>query len=271
MSAVITKGLLIGSESNLAQPLTHARIGYKSILTTSNITVSGAVTNFPGTAVVNPATYERWQPSGLPATLTVDAGESVDVDYIGIAAHTLFSNSCSVTAQYSTDNSSWVDVDEFSPGDNGAIMMLFTKVSARYWRISIAGTSAPLVGVVYIGKALEMERPIYGSHSPITMSRVTAVRPNISEKGQWLGSSVEREGLRTTFSWQHLTAAWYRANFDKFVANKPRANPFFIAWRPSKYPEEVGYCWATNDIRPQNMGIRDYMEVSMSVEGYQGD
>lgn len=270
MSAVISSALIC-SESNLAQPLNHARIGYKSILTASNITVSSQATDFPGIAVVNPATYERWKPTAIPATLTVDAGDSVDVDYIGIAAHTIGSSECAVKVSYSFDSSSWVDIDEAKPGDNSTIMMIFGKTSARYWRLTISGSTIPLIGVVKIGEALSMQRPIYSGHSPINLNRVTAVRPNISEKGQWLGSSIERQGFSTSFSWQHLKAEWYRKNFDKFASSNPRAHPFFIAWRPLKYPNEVGYCWSTSDIKPQNMGIIDYMSVSMSVEGYQGD
>lgn len=269
MSAVIFSGL-VGSADNFSQPLTHARIGYKTILTSSNITPSSQATNFPALAVVNPATYEKWQPVALPATLVVDAGTAVDVDYVGVAAHTLATNACSVTVAYSFDNANWTNIGSTAPGDNQSIMMLFAKTSARYWRLTIAGASVPVIGVVYIGKALEMQRPIYGGHSPITLSPVTTVRPNVSEKGEWLGSSVEREGIKTSFQWQHLTAEWYRKNFAPFVKSHPKAVPFFIAWRPSKYPQEVGYCWATNDIQPQNMGIRDYMSVSMSVEGYQG-
>lgn len=269
MSAVIFSGL-VGSADNASQPLTHARIGYQNFATSTNITPSSQLANFPAAAVANPATYDKWQPVSLPATLTIDAGNAVDVDYVGIAAHTIGSKSCIASISYSFDNSSYTTIGETSPGDDSSIMMLFTKTRARYWRLTISGSAVPVVGVLYIGKTLEMQRPIYGGHSPINLSRITAVRPNVSESGQWLGSSIERVGLKTSFEWRHLEAQWYRDNFDKFVRTYPQARPFFIAWRPSKFPKEVGYCWATGDIQPQNMGIRDYMSVSMSVEGYLG-
>ena len=114
-----------------------------------------------------------------------------------------------------------------------------------------------------------MQRAIYGGHSPATLSRVTSVRPSLSETGQWLGATEVRSGYRSSYTWKHLTPSWYREHFDPFVANNPRANPFFIAWRPDRYPDEVVYAWATNDIQPTNMGTgRGLMEVSMSVEGF---
>ena len=115
--------------------------------------------------------------------------------------------------------------------------------------------------------ALAMQRAIYAGHSPITLSRKTVKRPTKSEFGQWLGSSTIRHGLKTSFEWKNLKAAWYREYFDPFVKSA-RTKPFFIAWRPSKFPNEIAYAWTSNDIKPSNMGILDYMDVSMSVEGY---
>ena len=86
------------------------------------------------------------------------------------------------------------------------------------------------------------------------------------EGGQWLGRSIIRKGVTTSYQWRHLKAAWYRQYFDPFVKSA-RTTPFFIAWRPETYPNEVAYAWAKSDIRPSNMGIRDFMEVTLSVEG----
>lgn len=245
-----------------------ARIGYKSILTTTNLSGTAGATGFPLSAVVNPATYERYTPSAMPAEIVCDAGAAVSIDYVGIAAHTLGTNASTVYLESSADNVTWTTRLTMAPTDDTTIIGMIAPVSARYWRLSIYGGSAPTIGIVYLGQVLTMQRNIYGGHTPLTLARITAVRPVLSETGQWLGATQERKGFKTGFTWKNLTAAWYRDNFDPFVATNPRVKPFFIAWRPYSFPAEVGYCWATGDIAPSNSGIRNFMEVSMDVEGF---
>lgn len=246
----------------------YARIGYQSILPDSTLSGTAGTSGYPMSAVVNPATYERYTPSAMPATIQADAGAAVAVDYIGIAAHNLGTLACTVYVESSPDATTWTTRLTLTPTDDTTLFGMFDSVSARYWRIRITGTTAPTVGVVYLGAMLTMQRTIYGGHTPITLARITSVRPNLSETGQWLGASQTRAGFATSFSWKNLTAAWYRANFDPFVATNPRVKPFFIAWRPYSFPSEVGYCWSTGDIAPQNMGVKDFMSVDLQVEGY---
>ena len=248
-------------------PLTHARIGYQNIVAPSNLTGSSTagIAGFPLLSVANPLTYERFVPSASPALIVIDAGVPVEVDYIGIAAHTLSGRT--VLLQSSTDGSTWTTRLSMTVDNNETILGLISPITARYWRISVTWTTAPQIGVLYIGKSLAMQRAIYGGHSPITLARNTVIQPNVSDTGQWVGRSIIRQGYRSSYEWNNLTAAWYRANFDPFV-KAARTDPFFIAWRPSQFSEEVVYGWTTGDIIPSNMGIRDLMSVSMSVEGY---
>lgn len=260
MAVVIEDGLAP------AMPLTHARIGWHTVATAANVSSSGAVEAYPETAAVNPLTYDLWLPDALPATWQVDAGAAVAVDYVGIAAHTLADGLLTVTVQHSADGTAWTDVIGTAPADNGPILFLFAPVTARYWRLLIDGGSPQFVGVVYIGQVLAMARPIYGDVKPLALNRATTIQPQSSEKGQFLGRSVVRGGQRTAFAWRHLGAAWYRANFDPFVeAAIKRA--FFIAWRPSRFPDDIGYVWTDSDQEPNNMGVRDFMTVALPVEG----
>lgn len=247
-------------------PLTHARIGYQSICTASNVIASSEAAGFPAGDATNIFTNEFWQPTALPATWTCDAGTGADTDYIGIAAHTLGSSQCSVTIEYSTDNSTWTQLNAFLPPDNRPVMLIYPTVTARWWRFTLNGPTIPRIGVIYIGQALQMQRAIYGGHAPLTLSRQTTIYNQLSESGQFMARSIIRQGNSTSFEWKNLTADWYREFFDPFV-RAARTRPFFIAWRPSRFPEEVGYVWTSEDIKPSNMGTRDYMQVSMTVYG----
>jgi hypothetical protein len=245
-------------------------IGYQSIVTSTNVTASTQAAGFPASSVANPLTAERWKPTALPATLTIDAGAAVDVDYFGMASHTFATNGCVITISYSTDGITYTDISDASPGDGKPLLFVFNEITARYWRVTITGDAVPSLGVLYIGQLLECQRGIYGGHTPVTMGRKTRVIRNKTEGGQFAGISIITEGVQTSIELKHLTADWYRENFEPFVI-AARGKPFFFAWRANDYPYEVGYVWTTGDIRPSNMGIRNLMQVSFDVEGYSDD
>jgi hypothetical protein len=262
MSVVISQNLVLSAE---IQPLTHARIGYQKI--SGTITASSTADGYDAEYPDNELTYNFWKPDSMPATWEVDAGTASDCNYIGIAAHTLGTDSVTVTAQYyDGDLSSWVDIDSTLPGDDSPIMFLFDSVSWTKYRLSFSGSTAPRIGVVYMGVTLDMQRGIYGGHSPLTLSRQTTIRPTMSESGQFLGRSIIATGCKTSWAWSNLGPFWYRENFDPFVEHC-RTKPFFIAWRPSKFPNEVGYCWTSSDITPTNNGNAGYMDVSVTATG----
>lgn len=273
MAVIISDDLVIGagSENTPPFPLAHARIGYETIATEQNVTASSAEAGFPAIAAVNPLTYEAWRPGTLPATWTIDAGTARPADYIGIAAHNMASVSASVVVEYSLDGITWQQLSAFAPADNRPIMLIFTGVVARFWRLNFdASNGTPQIGVIYVGRALQMQRQVYGGLTPISMARRTQYQNNRSETNQFLGRSIIRQGVQTSLSWKNLTARWYRDYFEPF-AKAARTTPFFLAWYPSKYPAEVGYCWTTDDLTPSNMGVRDYMEITMNVRGLQDD
>lgn len=270
MAVIISGNLVLGEAAEF--PLTHARILYRSLWRDPNavVTASSSAIGFPASAAANENTYERWKPTSIPATWEIDVQVGSQADAIGIAAHTLGSNAVTVTFEY-WDGTQWVEEKQFIPSTDETIMILFPMRNASRYRISLSGGNGiPTIGVIFIGRTLQMERPIYGGHSPLSLSRETTTYPNSSESGNWLGRSVIRQGYSTSFSWSNLTASWYRQYFDTFVRYTTQsAGPFFIAWRPESYPDEVGYCWLTaSDISPSNSGTRDLMTVSMSVQAY---
>ena len=262
--------IVIQSGHSPTRPLTHARIAHATITRTGTLSASGEQAGFEADAALNPLTYEFWKPDVLQATWRIDAGSAVSVDYVGIAAHTLGTVGASVKPQWSADDSAWNDITGISthvPANDNPILFLFASESHRYWRIEITGTTVPSIGVVFIGVALAMPRPIYGGHSPIDLSRTTVIRPQISERGQFLGRSIVRSGFQADYSWQNLTPAFCRDEFDLFVADA-LLFPFFLAWRPSTFIESVVYAWSGQGISPSNTGIGEgLMQVSMSVSG----
>jgi hypothetical protein len=266
MSVYITSGLLDNPDS-VTYPLRHARIGFRTIARRSAATVSAssAASGFPASSAAHELTYEYWRPASLPATWEIDAGASVTCDYCGIAAHTLATDGCAVEVRRDGNV-----VETIIPTTDDPILVLFEPQAGTVWDIRVSGGTAPSVGVVFFGEALEMPRPIYGGHSPINLSRTTKREPNRSERGQWLGLSVVRQGVTADFGWNHLDPDWYRDYFDPFVAYATQSRgAFFIGWRPVGYPDGVAYAWVDqDDIQPSNEGTREWMEVSLTVRGH---
>lgn len=268
MSVIVVSPSLVeqGDHSDgRGYPLNHARIGYDTLTRGAAITSSSEEAGWPASSTGNSMTYERWRPTAVPAWVAYDAGADVEVDYLGIASHTLGSSGATFALEYSANGSDWTTVETVEAADDRAIMLLFEPITARYWRLSVTEAVAS-VGVVYIGRVLEMQRGLYGGHSPGRLSRQTDILPNKSDGGQFLGRSIIRQGYATAYDWDNLTASWYRQWFDPFVESA-RKYPFFIAWYPLKYPDEVLYAWCNDDIKPKNQGQRDLMSVGFSVEG----
>lgn len=270
--------------------LKYPRFCYETITRGATITASGTASGFFAQALANSLTREFWKADSLPGTVTVTNGAGAPMNYCGIAAHTLGTDSATVTLQYSDDDSTYVDVDSVSPSDDNPILFLFPMNNAVYWRLSITGTDAPSIGVWYIGKTLVAERGVYQGYDPIELSRKTILRPQMSESGQWIGRSKTRQSYSSPIAIDNLSSVWYRRYFEPFVQDIIE-NPYFFAWRPvpnltspslimdfaeqeyacqSAFTGEtdgVGYVQTNEDIKPSNSGPRDLMSVTIPMEG----
>ena len=262
MSIYISSSLVL-TPGALEQPLSHARIGYNNVITSAGLTGTAGVDGYPLSNVLNPATFERYKPTiSTSATINIDALSAVDVDYMGLQHRGV----TSVLIESSIDDITYTTQAEYNPTGN-SVMALFETVIARYWRITLSGSGVTVVALK-LGLSLAMQRSIFSGHTPITLSQTSAVRPNMSETGQFLGASIQRKGLTASYAWKNLASDWYRANFDKFIQSSPRVSPFFIAWKPDLYPNDVAYCLATNDVKPSIDSPNGFMSVSLSVEGF---
>tara|TARA_R110000744_G_scaffold324445_1_gene430238 strand:- start:52 stop:597 length:546 start_codon:yes stop_codon:yes gene_type:complete len=162
--------------------------------------------------------------------------------------------------------SAWVDlIAATAIANDSPIMVIFEPQTRQLWRISITNGTAPTVGVIKFGKALQMQRAIYAGHAPIDMARQTILRSNFSETGEFLGRSKQRNYLSTSFDWQHLRTAWIETNWPA-MQKAVESEPFWIAWRPIA-SAAVGYCQTDEVPIPSKMGIKDFMSVQLTVRG----
>lgn len=242
-------------------PMSHARILHNNLFATATASPTDAQ------AVTIPNTFERWRPTGGTQTLTLTRSSATTIDAIGIGASVF--NGATVQIQVSpTASAGFTTVETVTPFDDRALLVLLTSpITAQRVRIILTGGSDREIGVIYAGIALQMERPLFGGHSPINLSARTSYQNNVSDSGNFLGRSIVREGLETELSWKYISNGWFRNDFQPFVISAKK-EPFFIAWRPNFAANDVAFAYTQDDIRPTYSGIRDLIEVSINIRGF---
>lgn len=109
---------------------------WNNIFASGTLSASSEATGYPKENAISEATYNAWQPTTLPATLTVDYGAPVSVDSSALVAHDCGTKNNTIQFQSSTDNVNWTTRSTVSPLDDTTILTLFPSASARYWRMS---------------------------------------------------------------------------------------------------------------------------------------
>lgn len=247
------------------QPLSHARILYAPI--TGTITADG--TN--GALAANDYTFQRWEVGASPSNWTLVTDASASVDTVFIAAHSLAGATVAIQTA-ATVGGAFTTRATVTPTDNSTIAVMFNNAGSAYTirelRIALSGGSGlETVGIIRAGVALQMQRPLFGGVQPIGLSRIVETRHAMSETGQWLGRVIQRQARRTSMQWPHLTAAWYRSDFQPFALTLPQT-PFGFIQNPEKMPESVAWCWTDESPTPENMGVKDLMSVSLGITGF---
>lgn len=258
-----TSGYTLGSN----QPLNCARILWSSAVGT--ITAGGT----DGDLAANDYTFQRWSCGALPANWTMVAAANFELDTVFIAAHNLGSTGCTVTVQTaSTLGGAFTTRATIVPTDDSTIAVMLnnggTPYSVRELRIGVTGASPDAeIGIIRAGKALQMSQPVFAGVRPIGLSRAVETRQAISETGQWLGRTIQRQAAPSSMDWSHLDDAWYKANFAPFALALPQT-PFGLIQNPLRMPESVAWCWTDAAPVPEYMGVRNFMQVSLPVTGF---
>jgi len=274
MSIIISSNYVITDTASGGGTITgdNPVIGYRNIVTTSNISSTSEETGFPVTNLANPSTNLRWQ--GVDGVedeyISINNADVEDIDYIAIAKHNLGSEQIPISIEYQ-DTSMSPDWDELVQdvllADDGPALFRLPEAAYTGLRIRLQpGNAAPRIAVLYVGELLVLQRRIYVGHTPITYGRQTKVINARSESGNFLGRIVTGQKTMTAVQMKNLTPDWYRANMEPFFL-VAQETPFFFAWRPESYPNEVGYGWLTNDPQPKNQLPNGMMEIEFQMSG----
>ena len=236
MSVVIQSGF-----TGIAEPIDQPRICFDThtATPTATSTATGADVNW----LVDGETWSVWEGGSTSQTVTLTFS-SAATSYAAIAAHNLGSTGATVSCA-----AGGVTVGSISPDDDGAIVFLFgsTTVTTVAFTIS-GGSAAPQIAVAQAGEVLEMPRLSVFTGLPISESKQVRYRHQQSIRGDVLGRAVEGADLRFDLTVQNLPETFRAASGDVtwkgFINHVDNTGPFFIAAKPSSYPDDVAYARA---------------------------
>lgn len=265
---IVISGNIVLQSVEAAELFNKPLVGWHNVITAAGVTADTAAANYPGSNLANPATNLEWRAADTSEQyITFDISYVDAIDYVGIAKHNFGSAGIPVSIEGFKDEA-WTEiVGEITLPDDTPAMFQFAANSYSQVRIRLqSGGLAARAAVVYVGKLLVMERKIYVGHTPMPHARQSNITSARSETGNFLGRIVLGEWRETTVPLSLISAAWYRAYMDPFLAAAKEV-PFFFAWRPNTYPREVGFGWLIEDPLPTPQGPSNRLSLELHVSG----
>lgn len=238
----------------------------------------------PVANLANGTTNQYWQANTNSDNIFIQAAfDGLNpIDALGIAVHNLGTGSWSLKIYGATaldineDPVYSAITDDFLLADDAPVIVRFTEANYIALKVEMTDTQsgaaeAPLIAVMYAGKLLVSQRKLQVSFTPITLGRKTEALNGRSENGKFLGRIITSAWVETAANIAFLTPAWYRTYFRPFVLSAQQ-NPFFFAWAPVSFPDEVGYAWLTNDAIPAithsgKATEAQFMAITLQMQG----
>lgn len=251
----------------------NPRIGIQNLL--SQQTIFDSFTQdpaYPAYLTGTPNTFERWKTVAADYHLFVADTTGFDADYVGIAAHKGLIGKSIRIRYLGTDGFIYDVGDPFIVTSGDPIFVLFGDIEMT--RLVLVFTDDNdftfEIGNIYVGKSVALQRRIYVNHTPINYGRDVNFETADSMNGNLLDSVVSSMGVETSVNNDNVTPDYYRNSIDKqFALPAQLGRPFFFAWRPQKYPKEVGFGkLRQNSFKVSNSRPNGMMKISFSMRGF---
>lgn len=282
MTVVLSSSLVMGPKPDI--DLDNPLIGWHNLVTPANVG-SGDGTGpvgtiaHPTTNLANPSTYQKFQTytGGIDFWIDVVLDGTEDVDYFALAGHNLGTMKRSVQLVGAMERDSEGDLilepitELFQVTSDTPLLIRFPPKKYIYvgldcYSAEQAEDDIVYAAVMYVGRLLVLERKIQVTFTPLPYGRRSEISSLRSERGQFLGRVVTGEWSESTAVISHLSPDWYRTNMDKFL-DAARKTPFFFAWAPMSYPNEVGYAWLMEDAVPEIHTPLGHIQVNLAMQG----
>lgn len=267
MAIYISSGLASSGDLNEDDYIdgNNPRIGYKNLVQFGGVTADSELSTNPASNIENYSTAEYWESASTSLQYVYFELVASTWDYVGIGAHNLTGASVQIESR-ADPGDSWAaaTAEEVIP-DNNPIIFFNESSTHAYVRIKITPAGiAPKISCVFVGEMITLPLRIYVDHTPINYGKNTKKLNGFAEEGNYLGAVVVNEVLETSVSQNNVSPSYYRSVIVPF-AEAAITQPFFFAWRPLKYPEEVGFCWITKNIKPENQRTNGMMSFDINI------
>lgn len=269
MAIIITPALVITPVDAL--PASFPKVGWDNKVTFSNLSADSAEADFPVTNLANPDTGLKWVSASTAEQVITITGIEGQSDYVGIARHNFGSTGALVSIEGVTAETapSFVEVFEgVLVADDRPLMLQFARDYYTSLRLRIVpdGT-APSAAVLYAGELLTLMRGLQPGYTPLADAESVDMVNGRSERGEYLGAIITGGELQASVQIKVLDPDWYRETMAPFVRAANRGLPFFFAWNPEEYPDDVGFCWFGGDVRPVYAVLSRQMDISLPLRG----
>jgi len=245
-------------------------IGWHNLASAGAVAADGADADHPADNLANAATNLFWlSDSAIDQDLVVQF-DAQEVDYLALFGHNFGSAAIAVELQDDSVSPPNILVQETLPADDTALILRFVPQVLAQLRLHLiqdgSPPAAPRAAVLYCGRSLVMPRGLWRGYSPIVFARRPQTVSNRSESGNFLGRIVLSETLESDAPFRLIAPADYRSDIDAFLA-ATRDHPFFFAWRPQSYPDEVAYCWLSEPPLPRHDEQSHLLEFDLRMQG----
>jgi hypothetical protein len=120
---------------------------------------------------------------------------------------------------------------------------LFTATSARYWRVSISGGTAPYISVIFVGPRFNFPAGVMPPYAPAWLSRDYELLTANTIGGQFIGNRVLRQGGSTVINLVAVSRAFGESTLLPFRDHYNTGKAFVWASGPSIFTKDVAYVW----------------------------
>lgn len=257
-----------------AYGINDSAVAYRNVMAEGTLSWSSETADGFAANALGPQTFDSWVPAAMPATIATLLPAPVACDTAAIVAHTLGSTGATAYVEASLDGITWVTFATIAPTDDKDIFVLFSDlggVAYPQWRVRVTGTTAPAIGIVWIGPRMVIPMGVQASYTPLNLALSVEMMTNISRGGQFIGNRIEKVGASTSISLSPQERWWVQSTAVPFITHYNAARPFLWLSCPELHPEDAHYVWRNGDTLAGNYsGGSLWVDMSMSVAAYVG-
>lgn len=255
-------------------------IGFLGI---DNVTIQSGSTSgdFPADNLLNEFTHLRWRDDGDGRQEHVFEVFNLyfETNYVALAVHNLQGQLIQIFGATGDSPNDYVELfpETAIPSNRPMIFEFesgqYTSIRIRIDNTSVGNDDFKSIAIMQVGQLLRFSRgvKIDTDHPVVTRNLKTDSLAGFSEAGQFMGKLIRNQIRESKFEFSNIPnddmtpeGFWLTYWLEDFAAQYP----FFIAWAPDDYPEDVGFGWTTGDIEPLQNPVTRRWSFAIPFRGY---